>query len=103
VKVSHTIRFRFLDVFHSSEYILVGFFVFGFLGPQLLFGSEVFLLILLHLGQGGIVGKPPVFKLLSCSLEKLVAVDVFTKVRESVPDIPSSLPRIAPLIQAIPM
>jgi hypothetical protein len=103
VKVSHTVRFRFLDVFHSSEYILVRFFVFGFLGPQLFFGSKVFLLGLLHLGQGGIVGKPPIFKLLSCSLEKLVAVDVFTKPREFVPDIPSSLPRIVPPIQAIPM
>ena len=71
-QVVDRLRFGLLDVLHPPQHVLARLLVFGLRGPELVFESEVFPLILLHLGGSGVVTKPSVLKLLACGLRRVM-------------------------------
>lgn len=66
--VGDTLWIIVTDVFHTTVDIILGLLIFGLLGTQLLFYTEILLFGLLYLGQCSIVSQASLLELLAGGL-----------------------------------
>lgn len=69
--VHHVVALCILDVLHTAEYVVVGFFILDLLGAQLFLNTEVLFLCFLYLGKRGVVSQSPAVQLLASVLRHI--------------------------------